>query len=319
MLDSCRVVLVVIGPQWMSSTAPDGTLRLAQPDDLLRREIERALLRTDVDVVPVLVQRATMPAAHELPEGLRALARRQAVELSDSRWRQDVTRLIGSLRGAIEDDLPLSNANAEVDGHAPIGRPASRPAHGRDALTAVLVMVGAAALGTIIGYQIASQIGIESGSGFDDLLELAVQAAIVWGIVGALVFGAAASALPGLRANPIGWSILGLFNGMAAGGLAGASFQALDEEVLTGRMLAGVTAAIAGVVIGLALAKRTSGERWIYASAGLVGGASGGLLAGPGDGIGPILLQIVVTIAALAVAATGGWSAVALRRAASGT
>jgi hypothetical protein len=50
-------------------------------------------LRRNVPVMPVLVQGALMPTADELPEDLKALARRQAIELSDSRWETDVARL----------------------------------------------------------------------------------------------------------------------------------------------------------------------------------------------------------------------------------
>jgi hypothetical protein len=52
-------------------------------------------------VFPALVQGAMMPSTVELPETLRPLRRRQAVELSDGRWRYDVDRLIAVLEDAM--------------------------------------------------------------------------------------------------------------------------------------------------------------------------------------------------------------------------
>jgi hypothetical protein len=98
LLDRCDVLLAIIGKRWASITDEDGNRRLDDPDDLVRREIARALERPDVEVIPVLVDGARMPAEHELPPGLAALSRRQACELTDSRWDYDVETLTRRLR-----------------------------------------------------------------------------------------------------------------------------------------------------------------------------------------------------------------------------
>jgi len=92
----CDALLAVIGNRWLTSAGPDGSRRLDDPDDFVRLEVGKAL-RRDVRVVPVLVHGAELPAADDLPEGLRALARRQAIEISDGRWDYDVAQLIESL------------------------------------------------------------------------------------------------------------------------------------------------------------------------------------------------------------------------------
>jgi hypothetical protein len=56
------------------------------------REIGAGLSRS-ATVIPVLVHGATMPAAEALPPALRALARRQAIVLTDQRWDRDVEEL----------------------------------------------------------------------------------------------------------------------------------------------------------------------------------------------------------------------------------
>ena len=73
------------------------TARLADPEDFVRLEVETALRRTDVTPIPVLVAGARMPNREDLPPELRPITRRNALELSDQRWRYDVGRLISTL------------------------------------------------------------------------------------------------------------------------------------------------------------------------------------------------------------------------------
>jgi TIR domain len=114
-LSSCRVVLVVIGTQWLTCTDSSGRRRLDDPGDRLRLEIVGALAR-DAHVIPVLVRGATTPQEHDLPEDLRPLARRQSHEVSDSRWSFDTDQLLR----IVESDL---GAIGRGDGRARASRP----------------------------------------------------------------------------------------------------------------------------------------------------------------------------------------------------
>jgi len=86
-------VLAVIGPRWLNAVDASGRRRIDDPDDFVRREVGAALSK-GASVIPVLVNGATMPRADELPEALRSLARRQAIDLSDQRWDSDLVELI---------------------------------------------------------------------------------------------------------------------------------------------------------------------------------------------------------------------------------
>ncbi|MDO9597099.1 MAG: toll/interleukin-1 receptor domain-containing protein [Azoarcus sp.] len=97
-LESCAVLVAVIGPRWVSVTDDAGRRRLDNTNDYTRLEIATALRRNDVRVIPVLVDGATMPAAEDLPADLEGLARRNAIELSDKRWEYDVSQLVVTLR-----------------------------------------------------------------------------------------------------------------------------------------------------------------------------------------------------------------------------
>ena len=91
---SCEVMVAVIGRSWLNAVDSQGRPRLHNPDDFVRLEIETALKR-NVLVIPVLVFGAVMPQPSELPEGLlRKLARRNALEISDKRFDEDVERLM---------------------------------------------------------------------------------------------------------------------------------------------------------------------------------------------------------------------------------
>jgi hypothetical protein len=94
-LTASRVVIVLIGPSWLTLAA-DGKPRLADAQDSVRHEVQ-AGLEKGLKVIPVLVDGAQMPHERQLPEPLAPLARRNAVELSDTRWDYDVDTLLHSI------------------------------------------------------------------------------------------------------------------------------------------------------------------------------------------------------------------------------
>ena len=94
---SCGVLLAIIGKNWLTAKDESGARRLDDPMDFVRLETASALKR-DIPVVPVLVHGASMPRAEELPEDLKELAFRNAVELTHARWDSDVQVLVKALR-----------------------------------------------------------------------------------------------------------------------------------------------------------------------------------------------------------------------------
>ena len=96
-LETCRVAIVMIGPEWVAISGENGLRRLETKDDFVRVEVGVALRRPNVRVIPVLVGGATVPTAQELPADLQPLLQRQAFEISDERWDHDVERLIASI------------------------------------------------------------------------------------------------------------------------------------------------------------------------------------------------------------------------------
>ena len=89
---SCEVLIALIGRDWLDARDARGERRLDDPDDWVRLELKTGLER-DIRVIPVLVQGASMPRAGELPDDIAKLARRNALEIGDVRWRYDFQRL----------------------------------------------------------------------------------------------------------------------------------------------------------------------------------------------------------------------------------
>ena len=126
---SCDVLLALIGDKWLTITDERGRRRLDDPHDFVRLEIEAALAR-NVRLIPVLVDGARMPRADELPDSLAGLVRRQALELSPSRFDSDTNRLARVLAST------LAEVRAETQGPdhrdaAPDGAAASTTAEPR--------------------------------------------------------------------------------------------------------------------------------------------------------------------------------------------
>jgi hypothetical protein len=100
-IHKCSVLLAILGQGWLESRDGAGHKRLEDENDFVRLEIASALQR-DIAVVPVLVRGARMPRADQLPDDLKELAFRNAVELTHARWKSDVQVLVQALKPYLE-------------------------------------------------------------------------------------------------------------------------------------------------------------------------------------------------------------------------
>jgi outer membrane protein OmpA-like peptidoglycan-associated protein len=93
-ISSCQVVLVVIGPHWLAVTDRGGNRRLDDPEDPVRVEIETSL-NAGKRIIPLLVGGAAMPTPNALPDSLRPLAGRNAIQVRpDPDFGHDIARLV---------------------------------------------------------------------------------------------------------------------------------------------------------------------------------------------------------------------------------
>jgi hypothetical protein len=102
----CDVFLAIIGPNWLNARDEMGNRRLETPDDLVAVEIAAALKR-NIPVVPVTVDGARPPRADELPDDIKTLARRHAVEIRTNHFRRDAQALTDAIRYLIQSKRPM--------------------------------------------------------------------------------------------------------------------------------------------------------------------------------------------------------------------
>ena len=103
------VLVAVIGDRWLTIKETNGSRRLDNPRDFVRIEIAEAL-RRGIRVIPVLVAGAATPPAPDLPEDLRPLCGRHAVEIRDSHFHPDAQQLIQMLHSFLPRPVSLDIA-----------------------------------------------------------------------------------------------------------------------------------------------------------------------------------------------------------------
>lgn len=123
---SCGVLLSMIGTSWLDAKNEAMERRLDDPADFVRLETASALKR-DIPVIPVLVRGAKMPIAGQLPDDLKDLAYRNAVELTHARWNSDVQLLVKALRPFVSTKGESQAAGPLGSGSASARVPGSRP------------------------------------------------------------------------------------------------------------------------------------------------------------------------------------------------
>ena len=84
----CAVVVVVIGPQWLTLLRSHST----DNNDYVCLETEAAL-KAGSAVIPALVGGASMPREADFPPSLRELSRREALDIRDVSFDADVRKL----------------------------------------------------------------------------------------------------------------------------------------------------------------------------------------------------------------------------------
>lgn len=100
---SCRVLLALIGKNWLTATDAAGNQRIAQPADFVPQEIATALQR-NIPVIPVLFQGVTIPGQGDLPDSLKSLTARNAVSITDANYQSDLERLTRGIEAILGEN-----------------------------------------------------------------------------------------------------------------------------------------------------------------------------------------------------------------------
>jgi hypothetical protein len=291
LVDKCNVVLAIIGPRWLDARDREGERRIDDPQDWVRLEIERALARDGVEVIPVLVDGARLPPREELPPSLLGLRRRNAFELSDSRWDYDLEQLGKHLdrllRGTSAIHVrpsgpPPTPTPTAIQTPAPLPAPAPEPA---DHTTGAVLAAAAVALLTAFPADLLARNMVDRAPlDRDDLItvrDFVLEKAIFFGIVGALA-ALAVGFLSRRSREPVVSTLLGLGAGIVAGAVYAGAYAGLTLSSAEGTDTASTAVGMiaAGAFLGWAFAAERSGSRMEASCAGLAGGLiAGGIVS----------------------------------------
>jgi formylglycine-generating enzyme required for sulfatase activity len=109
----CDVLLAIVGSHWIDARDEYGNLRLESETDFVRIEIAAALKR-DIPIIPILLEGTRMPQPEQLPDDLKPLARRQALDVRHASFHADVNKLIRGLRGLLGAVPPDRSAEGRI-------------------------------------------------------------------------------------------------------------------------------------------------------------------------------------------------------------
>ena len=112
-VSECDVFVAVIGKRWLGAES-SGIPRLNNAKDYVRLEVSTALSR-DIRVIPVLVDGMAMPEEESLPSVMQPITRRNALEISNTRFRYDVDQLITAVRRILDASETKRKADQEQE------------------------------------------------------------------------------------------------------------------------------------------------------------------------------------------------------------
>jgi hypothetical protein len=262
----------------MNARDGEGNRRLDKDTDWVRLEIERALARSGVEVIPVLVDGAKLPPREELPPTLASLRRLNAFELSDRRWDYDVNELGRYLDAALKGTSAIRPQPPPPPDPAPEPEPEPEPVTEPqpDRTYAAVLIAAVLALLTAFPADLIARNTVHrdplNSNDISTISDFVLQKAIYFGIVGA-VAALAVGLLSHRSRDPIVSLVLGLGAGILAGAAYAGAYAVTFLSADTSRSSSAAIGLIAaGGLLGWAFAADRRGSRLEASCAGLAGG-----------------------------------------------
>lgn len=101
-IERSDVVLIIMGTQWGNIQDKHNKVRLQNTDDAVRFEVETALQQhklRKLEIIPILVNGATMPEKEQLPESIQQLVDLNAISIrNDPGFKEDILKFIKWLK-----------------------------------------------------------------------------------------------------------------------------------------------------------------------------------------------------------------------------
>jgi hypothetical protein len=134
-LQRAKVVVAIIGPEWVGAKSDSSGRRIDDPTDFVRLEVASAL-ENGIPIIPILVNNTPMPDAKNLPPELEGLAFRNGLVLDTGiDFHHHADRLIAGIRRV------LSPSATAAPVPTPVQPAESRPSGGKGLAMAALVAI----------------------------------------------------------------------------------------------------------------------------------------------------------------------------------
>lgn len=102
-ISTSNLVLVVIGPQWLTLSHSDsGKRRLDDPKDFVKWEVSLAI-ENNLEIIPILLDGTPMPHREHLPKGLQKLPDYNAYELTAKSFSREIKNLCEKLEEILKE------------------------------------------------------------------------------------------------------------------------------------------------------------------------------------------------------------------------
>lgn len=131
--DKCTTMIVVIGPDWLSSKGGGGGRKIDARNDWVRQEVEQALDQ-ELFILPVLVRGAPRLRKADLPEEIAALASKNPVPVREF----DDDLHLDPIFLSIESGDPCIHADSTAEEAAQLPRWAEKAGRSMDAFASAL-------------------------------------------------------------------------------------------------------------------------------------------------------------------------------------
>jgi hypothetical protein len=115
-LAQCNVMIVVIGPSWLTLKDDQGKRRIDDPTDWVRMEIVGALNAKKLAVIPVLVGGAVLPKNSDLPEDLQPLLQQHVATLTTNGFKNEIIGLARDIGELVGESYRLPKIAAAAGG-----------------------------------------------------------------------------------------------------------------------------------------------------------------------------------------------------------
>ena len=103
---SKKILVVIVGPNWLSGTDANGNRLIDRATDGVRIAIEKAI-SDNLTIVPIIIEGGSIPEKDEVPDSLSKFCDLKFTPLRRGFWKSDVMNFISILKSIFPSEVQL--------------------------------------------------------------------------------------------------------------------------------------------------------------------------------------------------------------------